>query len=249
MSNNLLDWRDICGPPLVTTHCFALPFTSFKLLDSNQVMFDHSTVHSMAVIRATGGPQESNAVLKTFGTKSSAIKAKLVSEVASSAEKEIENKRYKDKCHRLQKQVRHLIYLNSAIQSELSQCSVKLSEASEDRRFLLNKILRFHKDNSHENISSRILQEALSKKTTKLSNISWPSHNSIINCSKSSSQTISSSESDLSCAQSSQPLQSAAKSTTNQSIQSVEWTPSGQSLSANDSEHSVAPKRIKSVPM
>ena len=116
---------------------------------------------------------------------------------------ELRNKKYKEKCCRLQKQIRHLIFINNAIHSELNQSLNKLSKTSDERRFLLNKILPFNKDTNQETISSRILQEALSKKhSSKFSSVSISSQTSsqslpIISSSQSLSQTtISGTESE-----------------------------------------------------
>ena len=152
-------------------------------LGSDRDMFDdYSSGNFIANISTSSKtPQDITSRLLTVSKTCVSLpnNAKLVSEVTTNSEEEVQNKRYKEKCCRLQKQVRHVIYMNGAIQSELSQCLTKLSEASEERRFLLNKILRYHKDVNHENTSSRILQEALSKKqTTKHSVTSSASHNS-----------------------------------------------------------------------
>jgi hypothetical protein len=92
--------------------------------------------------------------------------------VTTTSTEELRNRRYKLRFNRLQKYIKQLVFVNNCLQSELNQCIEKVSKASDERRFLLNKILSYQKDVSQD-MSNRILHSALSKKqNTKYSSIS-----------------------------------------------------------------------------
>ncbi len=93
-------------------------------------------------------------------------------EVTTTSSEELRNRRYKLRFNRLQKYIKQLVFVNNCLQSELNECLEKVSKASEERRFLLNKILSYQKDVSQD-MSNRILHSALSKKqNTKYSSLS-----------------------------------------------------------------------------
>lgn len=75
----------------------------------------------------------------------------------------MKNRRYKLRCSKLQKQIKEMIFLNAALQSEVEDNKKKVSQLQEERKFLLNKLLAFQKEVFSDG-GTKILQQALSKK-------------------------------------------------------------------------------------
>jgi hypothetical protein len=74
------------------------------------------------------------------------------------------NDAYKAKCRKIERRMKELVFLNTALDSELIDYKNKIAEASDERKFLLGQLLGHQKEAHGADATSKILQQALSKK-------------------------------------------------------------------------------------
>jgi hypothetical protein len=89
-------------------------------------------------------------------------------EVKTTGPEELRKRRYKSKCEAIQKQIKEVIFINAALQSEAYQCREKVNQLKIERKFLLNKLLEYEKEPKSDP-NCKILQRVLSKKSSFLS--------------------------------------------------------------------------------
>lgn len=90
----------------------------------------------------------------------------LAIEVTTTGPEELRNNYYKLKCSRIQKQIKELIFINSALQDECTHNKEKLSSSRSERKLLYTKLVAHQKQNQ---ANSKAQQQALSANEKKLS--------------------------------------------------------------------------------
>lgn len=72
---------------------------------------------------------------------------------------------YKAKCHKMEEKIKEMVFLNTALESQAGQYSLRVRHARSDRQILLNKLLA-HEASEDKATENKILHTMLSKKNT-----------------------------------------------------------------------------------
>ena len=86
----------------------------------------------------------------------------------SSGLKQLVNERYKQKCETIHNTIKEMVFLNAAIQMESRECKNQLSRMKVERKYLLNKLLEYEKEQKSDN-KVGILQRVLSNSNSNTS--------------------------------------------------------------------------------